>query len=435
MFRAFSGFKPLRGALPIGSRTARAAVLLASVLASVLVSVGSVARAEVSFDWATVGYPNNAPDTEVMACCDDAIGTTGFGAVPYVYELATKEVTNAQYAEFLNAVDPTGANLLGLYPSEMAFEPWAGIDRVPTNPVGSKFVTDPIAASWPAIPVTFWGAVRFANWMHNGQGSGDVQDGAYTLTGGGGFPGNANTVVRNTGARFFVPSENEWYKAAYYDGSTDTWRDYPEDSDTVTACGLPSAIPGTANCDFSVDGPSDVGSYSGEPGLYGIFDMGGNALEWSETIATIGEREARGGSWSKGVDFNASSFTYDGLHTTAQEPSLGFRLGRQLCPDSDGDTIGDCLDNCIDKFNPAQDDTDGDFCGNVCDLSYDGDGIVGFPDFGALTSAFGTFDLDKDHTEPVTGPVGFPDFGAFSGRFGQTAGPSGTTPGTAECPK
>jgi len=368
-----------------------------------------------------------------MICCDDAIGTTGFGSVGYVYELATTEVTNAQYAEFLNAVDPTGANLRALYPPEMATEVWAGIDLVPTNPDGTKFVTDPTAANWPAIPMTFWGAVRFVNWMHNGQGSSDVQGGAYTLEGGS-FPSNAHTVVRNSSAKFFVPTENEWYKAAYYDGAADTWYDYPEASNTITSCALPSRLAGTANCDFSVGGPSDVGTYTAEPGLYGIFDMGGNALEWTETISSFGQREARGGSWSKGVDFNASSFTYDGLHTTAQEPGVGFRIGRQTCPDSDGDGIGDCMDNCIDVPNPSQDDTDGDFCGNACDGSFDSNGIVDFFDFGAMTASFGDFDLEKDLTEPVTGPVGYVDIGVFFAMFGKMSGPSGTTPGTSECP-
>jgi len=408
----------------------------ARVIAGILFAVAlqSPASAQVTFEWARVGHANNPPDTEVMICCDEAIGTTGFGSVDHVYDFATTEVTNAQYAEFLNAIDPTGANALAAYPPEMATEAWAGIDLVLTNPEGSRYVPDPARVNWPAIPVTFWGAVRFVNWLHNGQGNGDVQTGAYTLTGPGGFPSNANTVVRNPGARYFLPTENEWYKAAYYDGATDTYYDYPDGNDTQTVCATPSATPGTANCDFSVLEPVDVGSYTGETGIYGIYDMSGNALEWTETIADVGQREARGGSWSKGVDFNASSFTYSGLHTTAQEPSLGFRVARPLCPDSDGDGVLDCFDNCIYEFNPAQDDTDGDDCGNVCDPSYDGDSTVTFADFGAFSAAYLTNNLDFDHTEPVTGPVAVGDFFVFSSRYGLTSGPSGTTTGTAQCP-
>jgi len=38
-----------------------------------------------------------------------------------------------------------------------------------------------------------------------------------------------------------------------------------------------------------------------------------------------------------------------------------------VCPDSDGDGFTDCADNCSDSYNPGQDDTDGDLCGNRCD--------------------------------------------------------------------
>ena len=105
-----------------------------------------------------------------------------------------------------------------------------------------------------------------------------------------------------------------------------------------------------------------------------------------------------------------------------------------ICGDADGDTVDDCSDNCSDIPNPAQDDTDGDDCGNLCDKDYDQDGTTGFLDFGAFTGAFGSGDLEKDHTEPVTGPPGFLDFGAFTGMFGMKPGASGTTTGTLACP-
>lgn len=104
-------------------------------------------------------------------------------------------------------------------------------------------------------------------------------------------------------------------------------------------------------------------------------------------------------------------------------------------PDTDGDTVGDCADNCSMDVNPGQDDTDGDFCGNVCDADYDqSGGPVGIADFGGYAARFGTFDLLADHTEPVDGPVGIADFGHFVLMFGSPAGPSGTTPGTLACP-
>ncbi|HXV37389.1 MAG TPA: thrombospondin type 3 repeat-containing protein, partial [Myxococcota bacterium] len=102
--------------------------------------------------------------------------------------------------------------------------------------------------------------------------------------------------------------------------------------------------------------------------------------------------------------------------------------------DTDGDGVLDHLDNCTLAANPAQVDTDGDFCGNRCDADYDNTGLVGFLDFSQFSAAYATFDLEKDHTEPMTGPVGFLDFSFFSSRYASTPGPSGTTPGTTACP-
>ena len=66
----------------------------------------------VTFDWVTVGDPGNPSDTEVMSD-----GTTGYGSVGYVYRISKHEVTNAQYAEFLNAVAKT--DTYALYDSRM----------------------------------------------------------------------------------------------------------------------------------------------------------------------------------------------------------------------------------------------------------------------------------------------------------------------------
>jgi hypothetical protein len=109
----------------------------------------------------------------------------------------------------------------------------------------------------------------------------------------------------------------------------------------------------------------------------------------------------------------------------------GFACGTT---DLDGDGVLDCEDNCSDDPNPAQDDTDGDDCGNVCDMDFTQDGIAGISDFTAFTSNFNTFNLVYDTTEPVTGPVGIGDFTHFTSNFNSVPGPSGTTTGTVACP-
>ena len=104
-------------------------------------------------------------------------------------------------------------------------------------------------------------------------------------------------------------------------------------------------------------------------------------------------------------------------------------------PDYDSDGVGDQIDNCSEDVNTAQDDTDVDNCGNICDSDYDDTGLTGFPDFGQFVLAFGTTDMEKCHNEPIPGClVGFPDFGSFVQMFGTAPGPSGTSTGTTRCP-
>ena len=54
--------------------------------------------AAVSIEYATIGDAGNDADT------------TGYGAVAYEYRIGKYEVTNAQYAEFLNAKGQSNAN-------------------------------------------------------------------------------------------------------------------------------------------------------------------------------------------------------------------------------------------------------------------------------------------------------------------------------------
>jgi hypothetical protein len=63
--------------------------------------------------------------------------------------------------------------------------------------------------------VSWFDAARFANWMQNGQGSGDTETGAYTLVEG---QTTGAAPARNAGAEYYVPTENQWYKAAFYKG-------------------------------------------------------------------------------------------------------------------------------------------------------------------------------------------------------------------------
>jgi hypothetical protein len=260
------------------------------------------AHAEVTIDWVTVGDPGNVPDTEVMICCEtdtgeSYIGTTGLGAVDYVYRVSKYEVTNTQYASFLNAVAKSDPN--GLYNINMR----TGHGGILRSGSSGSFTYSVFSekVDKPVIYVSLYDALRFANWLHNGQPTGEqgtttTEDGAYTITSAGIA---ANSITRNAEATIFLTNDDEWYKAAYYDPISLSYFDYPTGTDTKTFCGAPTAEANYASCESYTPGFTEVGSYPGSASPYGTFDQGGNAEEWTETIAGS-ERVLRGGAFNAG---------------------------------------------------------------------------------------------------------------------------------------
>ena len=83
-----------------------------AIASSALFLCSATAHAQVTFDWATVGNPGNGPDQLYTSSNPDNLR---FGSVANTYRISTHEVTNAQYSEFLNAVDPMGSNPNSIY--------------------------------------------------------------------------------------------------------------------------------------------------------------------------------------------------------------------------------------------------------------------------------------------------------------------------------
>ena len=103
--------------------------------------------------------------------------------------------------------------------------------------------------------------------------------------------------------------------------------------------------------------------------------------------------------------------------------------------DSDGDGVPDNADNCSAVLNAAQDDTDGDDCGNYCDADYNNSGSVSFADYFEFAIAFNSNDEEFCHTGTIPGcTVNFGQYFFFATAFGGVPGPSGTTTGTTACP-
>jgi formylglycine-generating enzyme required for sulfatase activity len=293
---------PHRSALALG---ATFLLLAASARAAVIQTV-------------LVSNPGNVADVRYVPA--------GVGAVAYNYRIATTEVSNAQYVEFLNGVDPGGANALGLYNLSQTTDSRGGIVFNNAAAPGVKYEIKPGRNNNPAIYISWYDAIRFTNWLHNGQGHGDTENGAYTLIGGGPVPNNGATITRNPGAAWWLPSQDEWYKAAYHknDGATDHYWDYPTGTNTVPFSDQPpgSDAPNPSNTanffkndnvangyddGYAVTGSptssglqnylTDGGAYASARSPYGTFDQGGNVWEWNETL--FGSlRGDRGGSWA-----------------------------------------------------------------------------------------------------------------------------------------
>jgi formylglycine-generating enzyme required for sulfatase activity len=279
----------------------RAATGLLSLVVVAVVSIGTSASAvPVTIDWTLIGNPGNACDPESQGC---------FGAVGYGYDIGTYEVTNTQYAEFLNAVADTDAN--GLYYTGMgSVASYGGITRSGSS--GSY--TYAVIAGRGDMPVNWtsaYDALRFANWLQNGQPNTGSQTAATTEDGAYTFSGPTTVGARNSGATIVLASEDEWYKAAYYNALSTSYFDYPAGSNTQTTCATPTATANRANCDPG--GPGDVaikGSYTGSASPYGTFDQGGNVFETTDTYITSSGPGyvQRGGSFGyPATELNAST--------------------------------------------------------------------------------------------------------------------------------
>ena len=299
------------------------------IIALVLVlsaGLGASTGLSATIEMVTVGDPGNTADT-----------LTGYGAVAYTYRIGKYEVTNDQYAEFLNTVDPTGANALGLYNGKMSYDPQAQITLTPGNPNGSKYVVATNLGNKPPNWVSFWDAARFCNWLHNGQGLGDTEHGAYEGI------GNAATCARQSGAKFFVPNENEWYKGAYYEPGATTsdgnayWL-YPTRSDIAPTLATADSVGNINNPGTNVANYLSGAVWNGGPNVttvgsagpasasyYGTFDQGGNLYELMELDNSTLKVQWRGSAYSWGADRMISSYRYP-YNPQFEARAQGFRV-------------------------------------------------------------------------------------------------------------
>ena len=307
----------------------------AITIAAVIGLLAVPAQANVVVDTVPVGNPVNAGEWS-----GESHGGYGpdriCGAVDYVYNIGKYEIAAGQYTEFLNAVADDDPHLL--YATGMWSDDYGC--KIERNGSSGSY-TYSVAPDWADRPVNFvdWGdAARFSNWLHNGQPTGPqnlttTEDGSYYLDGAMYF--DLMDVTRKPDATWVIPSEDEWYKAAYHknDGVTGNYFDYPTSSDSTPSNDLVDPDPGNnatfyiSGGDYTIGSPywrTEFGAHENSESPYETFDQGGNVWEWNEAIAHTSYRVMRGGSF---IDFNLG---VDGLRAVNRHYNIPHTISRGI---------------------------------------------------------------------------------------------------------
>jgi sulfatase modifying factor 1 len=307
----------------------KVAILTSTLFAALLTASPGFSQL-VNYQMVTVGDAGNTPTS---------YGGRAYGGVSYEYQIGKNEVTIGQYTAFLNAVAKADPN--ELWRSFMSSDQRiAGISRSGSN--GSYTYTvmgpsgfAPAGANSPGDrPITYvswWSSARFANWMSNGQPTGaqgptTTENGAYDLSNWStGIAPTSNATNPNTGSvpLFRIPTEDEWYKAAYYKGggtNAGYWM-YATQSNSEpgnTIGGEANQANYRLNDVYSVTQSTvtqspqnyltNVGAFHGSLSAYGTLDQTGNVMEWVSGPADEENKSPlRGGWWGMESGGDASA--------------------------------------------------------------------------------------------------------------------------------
>jgi formylglycine-generating enzyme required for sulfatase activity len=274
-----------------------AALSLGSLVEPVRADIFGVGDNAFTIDFTSIGNAGNNSDT------------TGYGSVGYDYRISTYEISQNQ----INSAVASGL-------AHVTAGAWSG-DK-------------------PAANMSWYESAAFVNWLNTSKGF----QSAYKLSWNGsrwsmalwnasdaGY--DANNLYRNSLAQYFLPSENEFYKAAFGKSDGSGYYLYPTASNTAPTAVTSGTAAGTAvyNQGWIPPGPASVYE-AGGLSSYGTMGQGGNIQEWQETSSGIANtdvnanRMVRGGYWFGGSSDALDSSTRSSFFPDADYVQLGFRV-------------------------------------------------------------------------------------------------------------
>lgn len=279
------------------------AVVLTIVALSCISSIASAdtfaegTANEFSIDFVPISGSTNPP--------------SGYGVVNNDYRMGTYEITNDQWNKFQAAYGTITGNPSNAYDQSAS---WTGTN-VPINEV-----------SW-------YEAAQFVNWLNTSMG----HQAAYKFSGTQGTSGYSLSVwdpadawggtnlYRHKDAIYFLPTSQEWLKAAYFNGTfLQSWATVGDVAPTQDGWNYYAS--GWATDPI---GPWNVGSGSQE--LNGTFDMMGNVKEWTESPFSGGylpgsSHYVRGGSYNSNGSYNLGRSFANYYDPYCEYDNIGFRV-------------------------------------------------------------------------------------------------------------
>ncbi|MBY0307443.1 MAG: formylglycine-generating enzyme family protein [Phycisphaerales bacterium] len=266
-----------------------------------LAATGGGVTSDYGLDFVTVNLRGN-PGYVAGQYPNDG-GGSGLGAVDGSFRIARTEVPTALWVDFFNAASYVGATQ-GVIPFLQLPSGWGAVnDSAYTGP-GQRWVvassmgpTAPNQAGYmiPVGDISWRTAAIFCNWLNNDRAltREAFMNGAYDVsTFGFATGGFSDQVAHNPGARFFIPTQDQWVAAAHYDpsrangdGTTGGYWVYPTTSDTAPVY-LPPELGGEANAAFNRQGrvwTVGLGDYPTVQSPWGLLDAAGGSSEWLET--------------------------------------------------------------------------------------------------------------------------------------------------------